>query len=390
MRILAIHPILRSERIAPRAGGMARVSMQLTQGLVRSGHEVAVLPVPERIACEFNLSLDADRSVHVLPPMDLPEGTDMPCLMAAAFRQPGAFLHWQEAWYRLLMLAGLHRAIRKFQPDIIHNHHATSVFPELYQALGVQVPAMLTHHHFEPGHALGIYRGVVFPSAYALNTLGKSIQTSPCSGHVIHNPVDPAYIATCETLPARSKSVAYVGVVNKRKGIMRLLQAYASSTQLCSFPLTIYGDGDLLREAQAFSVRRQLPVRYAGWQQPDILQQELSQASVLVLPSQQESFGVVMAEALCCGTPVVGWSPTVRELSTALHLPVGLPLEESSQDGTVLARQILQVLNDGTYSESWRRDASAAAREYFRLDRYVERNLAVYEQILSAEKCTRS
>ena len=52
-----VHPVLRSERISPRAGGMARVAMQLTIGLIRAGHEVAILPIPERIASESALEL---------------------------------------------------------------------------------------------------------------------------------------------------------------------------------------------------------------------------------------------------------------------------------------------------------------------------------------------
>jgi glycosyltransferase involved in cell wall biosynthesis len=141
-----------------------------------------------------------------------------------------------------------------------------------------------------------------------------------------------------------------------------------------------------MEEARSFARDHHLPVEFAGWQPAAVLQTALSRACALVLPSQQESFGVVMAEALCCGAPVIGWAPTVHELGEALNLPVGLPLEDTSLDPAALADQILSVTQDTKYSGDWRRTVSSAAREFFRLDRYTQRNLELYEQILSAGK----
>jgi hypothetical protein len=42
MRILQIHPLMKSDALAPAAGGMARAALQLTRLLAEQGHEVQV------------------------------------------------------------------------------------------------------------------------------------------------------------------------------------------------------------------------------------------------------------------------------------------------------------------------------------------------------------
>jgi glycosyltransferase involved in cell wall biosynthesis len=382
MRILAVHPFLRSERIAPRAGGMARVSLQLTEGLLRAGHEVAVLPIPERFATPMDLSLRESLSVRILAPMELPGRGDIPRLLGGIFRQPMQFRHWYDAWYRIFMMVALRKAMRTFRPDIIHNHHAASPFPAMYAALGERTPTVLTHHHFEPGVRLSSYRAVVFPSDYARRSFGLPIAHNRTLQTVIYNPVDPVFSDDAGEQPERQKSLVFIGALNRRKGILLLLQVYQCSARLREYALTVFGDGELREEAQAFASLHQLPVRFAGWQPPLALRAALQQAAALVLPSRQESFGVAMAEALCCGAPVAGWGPTVREVGAALRLPVGIPIDAEMLEPQVLAEQILSLVADRTYSEAWRRAIGTQARAEFGLDRYITGNVAVYKQAL--------
>jgi glycosyltransferase involved in cell wall biosynthesis len=48
-------------------------------------------------------------------------------------------------------------------------------------------------------------------------------------------------------------------------------------------------------------------------------------AAVLCLPSTSESFGLVMIEALACGTPVVGFAPSMSELEGLAGMSCGEP-----------------------------------------------------------------
>jgi glycosyltransferase involved in cell wall biosynthesis len=382
MKILMVHPLLRSERIASRAGGMARVAMRLTEGLLDAGQEVAILPIPERFASYTELSLGGGKTVRVLPPMDLPIRRDIPRLTLGMIRQPSIYFHWHDSWYRLLMMAGIRNAIRAFRPDIIHNHHATSVFPEMVTALGERIPTVLTHHHFEPGVRLTSYASVIYPSEFIKLSCSASAGRSLPLHAVIFNPVDPVFSVDTGELPMRTKTLVFIGGINRRKGIMRVLHAYQLSRSLQGYPLTVFGDGELMEAARAYVDAHHLPVRFCGWQPPHVLRDALKQASGLVLPSQLESFGVAMAEALCCGAPIIGWGPTVRELESVLELPVGSPVEPVMQDAQELADNIMALLEEASFSEAWRNQMSDRAREYFRVERYVERNLSIYHRVL--------
>ncbi len=65
----------------------------------------------------------------------------------------------------------------------------------------------------------------------------------------------------------------------------------------------IVGDGPQRAELEA----RYPQVRFLGYQHGQALAQAYSEASVLVFPSRTDTYGLVMLEALACGTPVAAF-----------------------------------------------------------------------------------
>ncbi len=89
----------------------------------------------------------------------------------------------------------------------------------------------------------------------------------------------------------------FVGRIWEEKGILELLQVIDKR-----FPLTVVGDGP--RRAEL--AQRYPQVRFLGWLAPEQVAQEMRDALAVVLPSVcLEAFGLVVAEALALGVPVV-------------------------------------------------------------------------------------
>ncbi|MNF59694.1 GDP-mannose-dependent alpha-mannosyltransferase [compost metagenome] len=66
----------------------------------------------------------------------------------------------------------------------------------------------------------------------------------------------------------------------------------------------VVGDGPLRAELE----RRYPQVRFRGYLSPDELAEAYRRASVLVFPSRTDTLGLVMLEALACGTPVAAFA----------------------------------------------------------------------------------
>ncbi|GGE17690.1 GDP-mannose-dependent alpha-mannosyltransferase [Aureimonas endophytica] len=112
---------------------------------------------------------------------------------------------------------------------------------------------------------------------------------------------------------------AYVGRVAREKNLEAFFRLDLPGTKL------VVGDGPSLAEYRAAWPK----VHFTGYRHGDDLARHFAAADVFVLPSRFETFGLVVLEALACGTPVaalpvpgpldiVGAAPEVASLSEDL------------------------------------------------------------------------
>ena len=92
----------------------------------------------------------------------------------------------------------------------------------------------------------------------------------------------------------------FVGRVAVEKGLPAFL-----SLRL-PMPKVVVGDGPAREQLQ----RAYPDVRFLGYLHGDALVQAYSDAAVLVFPSRTDTFGLVLLEALACGTPVAAYPVT--------------------------------------------------------------------------------
>jgi glycosyltransferase involved in cell wall biosynthesis len=160
--------------------------------------------------------------------------------------------------------------------------------------------------------------------------------------------------------------VLFVGRLDPAKGIVELLEAFASlASRRPNLRLAFVGDGpgrEQLR-CKVKDLRREDRVRLAGACPSEKVPQWLAAANVLALPSYAEGCPNVVIEALSCGRPVIatnvgGIPELVSEKSGILVAP---------RDSRALARAIDTAMernwDERSISEQFHRGWDEAAGE---------------------------
>jgi glycosyltransferase involved in cell wall biosynthesis len=122
----------------------------------------------------------------------------------------------------------------------------------------------------------------------------------------------------------------FVGRLSPEKGLLTLLEAWQRLPS--EVPLVIAGDGPMRPRLEAEVTRMGLHcVRFAGQLRRDEVYDVMKKAAFLVVPSiWYEPFGLIIAEAFACGTPVLGAfigaiQDMVDDQVTGLHFVPGDP-----------------------------------------------------------------
>ncbi|WP_394993446.1 glycosyltransferase [Emticicia sp.] len=141
----------------------------------------------------------------------------------------------------------------------------------------------------------------------------------------------------------------YIGNLLETKGVKVLLDAYLLISKEKTFHLSIIGDGDLLEYCNNFILKNNLQeyVKIFGAIPNQELPQIINQNHLLLLPSYSEGFGVVVIEAVSCGTPAIatacgGPEFIINDPSLGKIIPIG--------DVTALAQAIENVRANYDYN----------------------------------------
>ncbi|MFH1141044.1 MAG: glycosyltransferase family 1 protein, partial [Chloroflexota bacterium] len=160
---------------------------------------------------------------------------------------------------------------------------------------------------------------------------------------------DAAVDAVREKYQLRSDYILYVGTLQPRKNVVRLLDAFfqlRDSGQLSAQLVLAGRKGWLHQEITRRLSRSNSGVVLTGYVPPDELPALYAGATVFILPSLFEGFGFPVVEAMACGTPVIA--------ANASSLPevVGdAALLMDPLDTRDIARALLTVLSDAQLRE---------------------------------------
>lgn len=208
--------------------------------------------------------------------------------------------------------------------------------------------------------------------------LAARIRTRNPAAHVsvVPNGVD----LDCRDTAERPRSdLLFLGRMEiAQKGLDLLLDAYGRIAPDTSADLVVAGEGPDRAAVETLAARRGLGdrIRWLGRVDGRARTDALAGAAVLCMPSRYETFGMVAAEALACGTPVVAFDlPCLREV-VAGDGGVLVP----PYDVDAFAGAVLELLSD---PERRRRMGSAGrlSSQRFDWDALARQQDAVYEEV---------
>jgi len=174
--------------------------------------------------------------------------------------------------------------------------------------------------------------------------------------------------------------ILYVGSLEKRKNLPRLLEAYAYLREtLPGWKLVIVGGRKWKSDPIYKAVQRlglEPHVIFTGFVAEEDLPALYNGADLFVFPSLYEGFGLPVLEAMACGTPVV-----TSNTSSLPEVAGEAALLVAPTDVKAIAAAMQRVLSEPDLAAELRRRGLERASQ-FSWERTARETLAVYERVL--------
>jgi 1,2-diacylglycerol 3-alpha-glucosyltransferase len=324
----------------PHVGGVARSVSTFAEEFLREGHEVLV------VAPEFDgkpLPAKAEAMVERVPSLRNFNGSEFSV--------------------RLPLATALSNRLEEFQADIIHAHHPFLLGDTaLRVAMNKNVPIVFTHHtryedytHYVPfsdamkeiaievsTHYANLCDGVIAPSESIARVIRRRGVTSPIA--VIPTGIDVQAFASADgtrfrarmKIPDDATVIGHVGRLALEKNLGYLAEAVALHLKQDSKArFLVVGDGPWREQLKEVFEKHGVADRLilAGKRTGRVLREAYRAMDVFAFASLSETQGMVVAEAMAAGLPVValdasGVREVVRDGENGFLLPTKAPAED--------------------------------------------------------------
>jgi len=365
----------------PTHGGSGVVATELGKHLAERGHEVAFISyaAPLRLT-----ELPPRVSYHEVEIEQYPLLKHFPYTLALASKMA-----------EVARLKGL---------DVLHAHYAIPFGAAALLAKQIvserALKVVLTLHgtditlvgnnaSFKPVTTLTIERANAV--TVVSNWLkGETLRQFPIDREpsVVYNFIDPDrhQSETCHCIPDRSrrsqKTLMHISNYRPVKRVRDVVAVFAEVAATIDARLILVGDGPELPVARELAEQLGVLDRVTFVGVVDRVAPVLAAADLLLLPSSNESFGLVALEAMASGVPVIGSDvggiPEVVEHGVTGYLaPVG--------DAAQMAQYALQLLRDEGLCRQFCDAARARAATLFSYHQHVPEYEAIYRSVLGAD-----
>lgn len=358
------------------------------------------------IATELGIEL-AERG-HEIHFISYAQPFRLPHFMERVFFHEVEMVHYplfEHNNYSLALSAVMHEVAMREELDLLHVHyaipHATSAWIAK-EMLGDRLPLkIITTLHGTDITLVGQERnfweitrfsilrsdGITSVSDYLKQETVERFKVPADRIEVIPNFVDPTQYSRAAHpcwknafLRDGEKLVLHVSNFRAVKRVRDVVKVFARVAREVPSRLVFIGDGPDRPEAADEARLQGITDRVVFLGKQDSVAEIMACADLLVLPSQNESFGLVALEAMASGVPVIassagGLPEVVDNGETGFLAPVG--------DVEAMADGAIQILRD---DETWRRFSAAATRsavERYGTNSIIPQYERYYERILS-------
>ena len=195
---------------------------------------------------------------------------------------------------------------------------------------------------------------------------------------VIGNPVDCELFTPDTRIEDRDDIILFVGRLHIFKGLKYLLLAMREVVcEIQNAKLFIIGGGPLEPLMRKLS-KKYSYIRYLGPKRHEELPKYYNMAKAVVLPSIHEPFGIALAEAMACGTPVIGSNtegiPYVIGSSGILVPP---------KNHKILKEAIIKVLKDSSLAKLLSIKGRKRAVRFFSYEAVAKKYEELFYEILT-------
>ncbi len=289
--------VLTTPYYPPHIGGVEFHVRSLALKLARMGHEVEVVTSD---GCDDVVRVVTVPSVPV-PYSPIP--LKFPELSADVYHS-----HIPSPFFALEV------SKRGLKPHVV-TYHNDVVVPE--RVNGWRIPQQIGRVVEDVNER--ITRSVLESADVVIATTKGYAETSPIlkdfEVEIVPNAIDVDSYRYCEE---KEDYVLYVGRLVEYKGLPTLMEAMGIVQRELDVRLIVAGDGEDRRRFERFAEKIGIRAEFLGRVSEGEKVDLLSKAKVLVLPSKSrlEAFGIVLLEAMACGTPVIASDvPGVRDVA---------------------------------------------------------------------------
>lgn len=197
---------------------------------------------------------------------------------------------------------------------------------------------------------------------------------------VVHNGIDQAFFSKGEGEPIDlpDEYLLFVGSMNPRKNIRRVIHAFEAAKENDSIPhkLVIIGP-DNKSIFKKISVDNTEDIRVIGFVTEEQLKYAYTHADIFVYPSLYEGFGLPPLEAMACGTAVIGADRSA--------------LPEVLGDAAILVdptetSEITAAISELVFSQQYRKKLAGKGLEHARTYTWDESSRQLYDVLLETAK----